>query len=224
MDNIASCIDHTELSPSAPFGRYTELTREAIANKFHSVCVNPFFIKLVSNLLKSHPEIAVCSVISFPFGLEDILSKCEEVDHALVHGATELDLVANISSLKSGDFKRYEDELRSIREESQGHVLKIILEVGLLTDTEIQKASEIAIKLNYNFLKTSTGVNIKLSFEETLKYSKMLVDLAEGSSTLVKASGGIKTLDQCRQLIDVGVKRIGTSSGVKIMEEFNGRS
>lgn len=222
MNNPSSYLDHTLLSATAPFGDYSAAVRDCKEYKFAGLCVNPFFVKLVSNLLynDSFCKTSIVSVISFPLGLEDILSKCEEVNHALVHGATELDLVANLSSIKSGDFKRYEDELRAVREESQGHILKIILEVGLLTELEIKKSSEIAINLGYNFLKTSTGVNIKLPFEETLRYSKMLIDITNGTRTMVKASGGISTLDQCNQLIDIGVKRIGSSNSVAIMQEL----
>jgi deoxyribose-phosphate aldolase len=224
MNTIPSYFDHTLLNASAPFGDYSSAVRDCKEYGFKGLCVNPFFVKLVSNLLKNDPfcKTNVVSVISFPLGLEDILSKCDEVDHALVHGATELDLVANLSSIKSGDYKRYEDELRAVREESQGHILKLILEVGLLSDSEIKKASEIAITLGYNFLKTSTGVNIKLPFEETLRYSKMLIDITNGTRCSVKASGGISTLDQCKQLIDIGVKRIGTSKSLSIMKELKG--
>ena len=223
MNTLPSYIDHTLLNASAPFGDYSAAVRDCKEFKFKGLCVNPFFVKLVSNLLHTDPfcKTSVVSVISFPLGLEDILSKCDEIDHAIVHGATELDLVANLSSIKSGDYKRYEDELQAVREESQGHILKLILEVGLLTDEEIKKASEIAIKLGYNFLKTSTGVNVRLPFEETFRYSKMLVEITNGTRTEVKASGGISSLDQCRKLIDIGVKRIGTSQAVKIMEELN---
>jgi len=222
MNTLPNYIDHTLLNASAPFGDYSAAVRDCKEFKFRGLCVNPFFVKLVSNLLRTDPfcKTSVVSVISFPLGLEDILSKCGEVDHAIVHGATELDLVANLSSIKSGDFKRYEDELQAVREESQGHILKLILEVGLLTDLEIKKASEIAIKLGYNFLKTSTGVNIKLPFEDTFRYSKMLVEISNGTHTDVKASGGISTLEQCKRLIDIGVKRIGTSKSLSIMAEL----
>jgi deoxyribose-phosphate aldolase len=221
---INRLIDHTELRPEQPFGRYTELCREAIFYKFSSVCINSFFIPLVYNILKNHPEngINVCSVIGFPFGTNDINSKCVEVHQAVGYGASELDVVVNISAVKTGDYKRVEDELSMLREASQGKVLKLILEVGVLTTYEIQRISEIAIALNYNYLKTSTGVNVKLPFEETLKYSKILVELTKNTALFVKASGGIKTLDQCRQLIDCGVKRIGTSNGVAIMQELQG--
>ena len=224
MNSLPSYLEHTRLDASAPFGDYTIAVRDCVEFKFASLVVNPFFVKLVSNLLHNHPfcKTNVASVISFPLGLEDILSKREEAVHALANGAQELDLVINISATKSEDFKRVADEIRAIREESQGHILKIILEVGLLSDIEIKKVAEISIAEGCNFLKTSTGINIKLPFEETLRYSKMLVDISNGTRTEVKASGGISTLDQCKQLIDIGVKRIGTSKAVEIMQELQG--
>jgi deoxyribose-phosphate aldolase len=219
--DIAKYLDHTLLKPDAPFGDYTAAVRDCVKYNFAGLCVNPFFVKLVNNLLQNHPECStkIASVISFPLGLEDILSKREEVSHALLHGAKELDLVVNISSIKSGDYKRVADELREVREESQGAILKVILEVGLLTTEEIEKTTRICIDERVNYIKTSTGVNIKLPFEETLKYSKLLVDLTTGASVKVKASGGIKELNQVKQLIDIGVHRIGTSNSIKIMEE-----
>jgi deoxyribose-phosphate aldolase len=224
MNSLPTYIDHTQLNASAPFGDYTIAVRDCIQYKFASLVVNPFFVQLTSKLLRNEPfcKTNVCSVISFPLGLEDILSKREEAIHALAHGAEELDLVVNISAVKSQDFKRVADEIRSVREESQGHILKVILEVGLLTDLEIKKVSEICITERCDFLKTSTGVNIKLPFEETLRYSKMLVDISNGTRISVKASGGISTLDQCKQLIDIGVKRIGTSKSIQIMNELKG--
>ena len=224
MNTLPSYIDHTLLSPSAPFGDYSAAVRDCVEYKFTSLCVNPFFIKLVSKLLHTHPfnKTVACSVISFPLGLEDVLSKREEAVHALANGAQELDLVLNISATKSGDFKRVADEIRAVREESQGYILKIILEVGLLTDLEIKKVSEIVIDEKCDYLKTSTGVNIKLPFEETLRYSKMLVDISNGTRCSVKASGGISTLEQCKKLIDIGVKRIGTSKSLNIMQELRG--
>ena len=223
MDNIASCIDHTLLDPSAPFGRYTELCREAIKYKFKSVCVNPFFVPLINKLLEVHPKIGIASVISFPFGLENILSKCEEINNVIAHGATELDIVANLSSIKSGDFKRFEDEIRAIREVSEGHTLKVILEVGLLTDDEIKHSVDICCQHYVSFVKTSTGYLAKLTPQETARYVKLMVDCTKDSITKVKASGGIKTLDDLNLMIEAGATRIGTSSGVKIMEEFNAR-
>lgn len=224
MNTLPSYIDHTLLSASAPFGDYSAAVRDCKEYKFAALCVNPFFVQLTSKLLRNEPfcKTNVCSVISFPLGLEDVLSKREEAVHALAHGAEELDLVINISATKSGDFKRVADEIRAVREESQGHVLKIILEVGLLSDTEIKRVSEISITEGCNFLKTSTGVNVKLSFEETLRYSKMLIDISNGTPCSVKASGGISTLDQCKRLIDIGVKRIGTSKSIQIMQELRG--
>lgn len=229
MINPSSIIDQTLLRPDSVFGDYTVLVRQTVQNSFKTICINPFFIPLVSNLLKNHPTCPtkICSVISFPFGLNDIHSKCEEVNYAIAHGAKELDLVANLSSIKTHDFKRFEDELKAIKEESQGYTLKVILECGLLTDDEIRWAADKLVLTHCEFAKTSTGINCKLDPEKTAYYVKLLKDHLNGSKVLVKASGGIKTLEHFNLMISAGADRIGTSSGVEIVKEFyeknNGR-
>jgi len=215
-------IDHTLLDPSAPFGKYTELVRDAVKYEFFAVCINPFFVPLVHNLFKNHPECTtkICSVISFPFGLEDLRSKCEEANYVIAHGASELDLVANLSSIKSGDWKRFSDELHFVREEAQEQTLKIILEVGLLTDDEIKKACDISVENKFNFVKTSTGYLAKLLPEQTARYVKLMAECVKGSLTAVKASGGIKTLADLNLMTENGATRVGTSNSINIMQEL----
>jgi deoxyribose-phosphate aldolase len=221
MDNIASIIDQTLLRPDSVFGDYTVLVRQAVKNSFATVCINPFFVPLVNNILKNHPQCPtkICSVISFPFGLNDIHSKCEEIDYVIAHGAKELDLVANLSAIKTHDFKRFEDELRAVKEESQGYVLKVILETGLLTDDEIRWAADCLVSTHCNFAKTSTGINCKLEPAKTASHVKLLKEHLLGTPVLVKASGGIKTLEHFNLMVEAGADRIGTSSGVEILEE-----
>jgi deoxyribose-phosphate aldolase len=223
MDDIANKIDHTLLKPDSVFGDYTVLTRQTVEYSFKTVCVNPFFVPLVNNLLKNHPECAtsICSVISFPFGLNDIHSKCEEVNYVISHGAKEIDLVANLSSIRSHDFKRFEDELRAVREESQGYVFKVILETGLLTEAEIRLAADCLVKTRCNFAKTSTGINCRLEPEVTASHVRLLSAHLKDSGVLVKASGGIKTLADARLMLDAGASRIGTSNSVVIMQQLN---
>jgi deoxyribose-phosphate aldolase len=225
MDNIAGLIDHTLLKPEAPLGSYTQLVREAIEFKFSSVCVNPFHVPLVSNLLNTHPEVKVqtCSVIAFPFGVSDIHTKSLEIERAISKGAHELDVVINLSLIKTGDWKHLKEELVELREASDHHILKIILEVGLLTNDEIKTSSFICLDSNVDFLKTSTGVNIKLEPAKTAEYVALLKTFTNGTRAKVKASGGIKTLADCELMIQAGASRIGTSNGVAIMKELNGR-
>jgi len=215
-------IDHTLLKPEAPLGSYTDLVREALEYKFASVCVNPFVVPLVFNRLNAHPEAKVqtCSVISFPFGASDIHTKSLEIERAISKGAHELDVVINLSLVKTGDWKRLKEELAELREASDHHILKIILEVGLLTVDEIKTSSLICLENNVDFLKTSTGVNVKLEPAKTAEYVALLKDLTNGTRAQVKASGGIRTLADCELMIAAGATRIGSSNSVAIMQEL----
>jgi deoxyribose-phosphate aldolase len=221
MNSIAGMIDHTLLKPEAPLGKYTELCREAVEYKFYSVCVNSFHVPLVSSLLNAHPlsKVQTCSVIAFPFGESDIHTKSLEIERAISKGAHELDVVINLSLVKTGEWKRLKEELTEIREASEHHILKIILEVGLLTNEEIIETSKICLVNNVDFLKTSTGVNVKLEPAKTAEYVALLKSLTDGTRCQVKASGGIKTLADVRLMIDAGASRIGTSNSVAIMQE-----
>src|ERR1039458_9930387 len=218
MDSIAGMIDHTLLRPEAPLGKYTELCRDAVEYQFASVCVNSFHVPLVSNLLNAHPlsKVKTCSVIAFPFGESDIHTKSLEIERAIAKGAHELDVVINLSLVKTGEWKRLKEELTEIREASEHHILKIILEVGLLTNEEIIETSKICLSNNVDFLKTSTGVSVKLEPVKTAEYVALLKSLTDGTRCQVKASGGIKILADVRLMIAAGASRIGTSNSVAI--------
>ena len=222
---LPSMIDHTLLKPQLPLGSYTQLCREALENNFASVCVNSFHVPLVSNLLNAHPEskVKTCSVIAFPFGLSDIHTKSLEIERAISKGAHEVDVVINLSLVKTGEWKRLKEEMIEIREASDHHILKMILEVGLLTDEEIKHASMICLEHNVDFLKTSTGINVELAPAKTAEYVAMLKRFTDGTRAQVKASGFIRTLADCELMLAAGATRIGTSGAVKIMKELSGR-
>jgi len=222
---IAKFIDHTELKPDSPYGRYTELCREALKYEFQSVCVNSFYVPLVKHFLLGFGhtnKIKVCSVVGFPFGSSSLLSKVVEAGDASANGADEIDVVINIGALKTQAYKRVQDELRSLRDIVKDKTLKVILEVGLLSSEEVKAACDICIETKCNYVKTSTGVNVKLTGEDTIGHVKLLKDCVQGTSVKVKASGGIKTLETVKTLLSLGVDRIGTSSSVKIMNELRG--
>ncbi len=224
MDNIAGMIDHTLLAPDAPLGRYTEICREAFEYGFASVCVNSFHVPLVSNLLNSKPlsKVQTCSVIGFPFGATDIHTKSLEIERAISKGANELDAVINVSLVKTGDWKRLKDELAEIREASERHVLKLILEVAALTDDEIKHCCDLAMEANLDYVKTSTGFFKKeLTPTETARYVKLMKDSVSGSRVKVKASGWIRTLADFNLVVAAGASRVGCSRSVDIIKEFN---
>lgn len=222
MNTLPSYIDSTLLRPEAPLGQYTQLVRDAIEFQAFSVCVNSFHIPLVSSLLNSHPlsKVRTCSTIAFPFGTEDLQTKVNEIDRAIAKGAVELDVVINLSLVKTAEWKRLNDELKAIREASDHYILKIILECGMLTDEEIKTTSKICLENQVNFLKTSTGFNCKLEPQKTAEYVALLKDLTNGTRCAVKASGGISDLKACRLMIEAGASRIGTSKAKEIMQEL----
>jgi deoxyribose-phosphate aldolase len=196
MENIANYIDHTLLKPDSEYGRYTELCREAQEYGFHSVCVNPFYVPLVTSLLKEGnlKGIKVCAVNGFPFGAHSTITKVLEASDAISNGATEIDTVINIGALKSNNLGRLKSELWALRDITRNRELKVILEVGLLTETEVKRACELCIETHCDFVKTSTGFNIKNTAEDTIRHSKLLLDCVKGTEVKVKASSGIKEL------------------------------
>jgi len=223
---LPSMLDLTLVNPMSPLGAYTELVRAAAKYNFATICVNSFHVPLISSLLNAHPEITTktCSVIAFPFGATDIHTKSLEIERAISKGAHELDVVINISLVKTGDWKRLREELAEIREASDHHILKMILEVGLLTDEEIKTSARICLENNADFLKTSTGINIEVAPTKTAEYVHMLKKLTDGTRAQVKASGFIKTLADCELMLQAGATRIGASNAVGIMEELTIRT
>jgi deoxyribose-phosphate aldolase len=222
MNTLAGMIDHTLLKPESLYGEYTILVRQAIEYQFKSVCVNSFFVPLISGLINTHPysNVNICSVIGFPHGLSDIHTKSLEIERALSKGANEIDAVINISAVKSHDWKRVKDELVELREASDKHIFKIILEVAALSDDEIKKCCELAVESNLDFVKTSTGFFKELKPIETARYVKLMKECVNGSRVRVKASGWIRTLADCQLVIEAGASRIGCSRSVDIMKEL----
>lgn len=229
--NINKIIDHTLLKPDTPLGEYTQLVRDAIKYKISTLVVSSFHTPLVSNLLHSYIhtdmnlDIKVATTIGFPSGICNIESKVEEMKQAFNDGAVEFDTVINLSAVKTGDWLRVQHELEALRAavpdwlDKFHPILKVILEVGLLTEYEIKKSAELCIETNCDFLKTSTGFNTKLPIEKTAEYVRMLKEFSKGSKIKVKASGGIKTLRDFNLVLEAGADRIGTSNGVQILEE-----
>lgn len=228
---INQLIDHTELQPNKPLGRFTELVREAIFHKFHSVCVSSFHTPLVANLLHSYVHtdmninIAVATTIGFPHGNSSIQAKVAEMQQAFNDGATEFDFCVNTGLIKTGEWKRTKDEFLALRNaihttEKFHPILKVILEVGLLEDDEIKRACDIAVASEIDFVKTSSGFLAKLEPKQTARYVKLMADQVKGTGVLVKASGGIKTLNDANLMIENGASRIGTSNSISILDEY----
>ena len=207
-------IDHTNLKNTATLKDIEKLCDEAIKYKFSSVCVYPYYVPLVSKLLKD-TGVDTCTVIGFPSGESTKEVKVFEAINAVENGADEIDMVINISALKNKDYDYVKDEIEEIRDSIDGKVLKVIIETCLLTRDEIIKMTEICNETFVNYIKTSTGFSEYGARVEDVK----LINEHKNEVLEIKASGGIRDLKTMESMINVGATRIGTSSGVKIMNE-----
>lgn len=213
---IASLIDHTLLRPEATQSQITELCEEAREYGFAAVCVNPTNVKLAAQLLKGSP-VAVCSVVGFPLGATLPEVKDYEAQRALKHGATEIDMVINIGALKSEDHELVEQDIAAVTRTCHdiGAICKVIIEAALLTEEEKVTACQLVQKAGADYVKTSTGFGPGGATVEDVALMRRVVDPSIG----IKAAGGIRTLETAKEMIEAGATRIGTSSGVKIVQE-----
>jgi len=215
----ASLIDHTLLKPDASQTEIKRLCEEAAQYHFASVCVNPTWVRACSCHLQGS-GVPVCTVIGFPLGATLADVKAYEARRAIMDGAREVDMVINVGALKSGDDCLVEHDIRSVVEVAHEYdvTCKVIIETALLTDDEKVRACQAAKNAGADFVKTSTGFS---------KGGATVADIAlmrrtVGAGLGVKASGGVKGLDDARALVEAGATRIGASVGVKIAQEAAG--
>ena len=215
----ASLIDHTLLKPEATDEDIRVLCEEAARYRFASVCVNPTWVRAAACNLQGS-GVPVCTVIGFPLGatLSDV--KAYEARRAIFDGAREVDMVINVGALKSGDDCLVEHDIHSVVEVAHEYnvTCKVIIETALLTDDEKVRACQAAKRAGADFVKTSTGFS---------KGGATVADIAlmrrtVGADLGVKASGGVKGLDDARKMVAAGATRIGASVGVKIAQEAAG--
>lgn len=217
--DIAEYIDHTLLKPDASFSDIQKLVAEAIEYKFFSVCVNPCFVATCAELLKG-TSVKVCTVIGFPLGATSTAVKAFETKKAIDDGADEIDMVINIGALKSKKFLLVEDDISEVVKAANDKVVKVIIETALLTDEEIVKASQLSEEAGAHFVKTSTGFNGPGATLEGVK----LMGSAITNKMRIKASGGIRDYETAMKFIAAGASRLGTSSGVSIVNHQKGTS
>lgn len=211
---IASIIDHTLLKPNATKNDIIKLCEEAKKYRFFSVCVNPWYVKFVSKLLEN-TKIKVSTVVGFPLGANTTEVKVFEAKKALEDGADEIDMVINITALKSSEYDLVLKDIEAVRDITTGKVLKVIIETAYLTTEEKIKVCELAKEAKVDFVKTSTGFAPSGATVEDVTLVKKIV----GDGIGVKASGGIRTLQDVINMLEAGATRIGTSSSVEIIEE-----
>lgn len=201
-------IDNTLLKPEATKQDIIDLCLISKENDFFSVCLNPYWIKLAKQLLVES-DVKVCSVIGFPLGANSIESKLFETKQALLDGADEIDMVMNIGLFKMNEDDLVLDEINQIKSLMPNKVLKVIVETCLLSKEEISRVSNLILKSNADFIKTSTGFSSGGATIEDISLIKSIVE----DNKLIKASGGIKTKDDFTAMIAAGANRIGTSKG-----------
>jgi deoxyribose-phosphate aldolase len=214
---IASCIEHTNLSPTLTIGDIDRLVSEAIEHNFLGVCVPPFWVKRASREIGKE-KIALISVAGFPFGYGMTETKLDEISRAIDNGADEMDVVWNISSFKTGlPWTKIEIARCSLLTHDHQKLLKVIIETSYLSDPEIEEACKICADAGADFVKTSTGFAPGGATVEHIALMRKSLPQHVG----IKASGGIKTLSRAQALIEAGAQRIGTSSGVSIVKTIN---
>ncbi len=210
--DIAKIIDHTQLKPEATFDDIKKLCDEAKQFNFYSVCVNSFFVPFAKEQLKES-DVKIASVVGFPLGAMDTASKTFEAERAIRSGADEIDMVINIGALKSKEYKIVEEDIRSVVKAVSPHIVKVIIETCLLTDTEKIIACTIAASAGAQYVKTSTGFNKKGATVEDVKLMRSVV----GKNVGVKAAGGIHTFEDAVAMVKAGASRIGASRSIQIV-------
>lgn len=217
VETMAKAIDHTVLKPDAVPADLEIIANEAIANGFCAVCVNSCHVAEVGQHLKGS-DVHICTVVGFPLGAMHPKAKAFEAEIAVENGASEIDMVLNIGALKSVEFNVAEKDILGVRQAiGSGRVLKVIIETCLLTDEEKVSACKIAAWAGADFVKTSTGFSSGGATVEDVRLMKKTI----GDSMQVKASGGIKTWQEAADMLTAGATRIGTSSGVAILQNMS---
>ena len=209
---IAACIDHTLLDPGATradMDRWCEGAREL---GFATVCVHPAWVAYCARRLEGSP-VRVCSVVGFPSGAHRTDVKAFEAGCAVGDGASEIDVMIHLGALKGGDHDLVRDDLTAVVAAAHPAAVKVILETGRLSEDEKRTGARLAIEAGAAFVKTSTGFGGSGATLEDVRLLRAVVGPDRG----VKASGGIRTLEQAIAMLDAGATRLGTSAGVAIV-------
>ena len=212
---LAAMIDHTLLKATATQTQIEKLCREAIEHQFASVCVPPYYVSLVAILLAREEQVKCCTVIGFPLGYDDTTTKLFALQQAIQAGAEELDVVINVAAIKNGSWDYIENELMLLSRltKQSNKLLKIIFETCYLSDDEITRLATLCAKTGVDYVKTSTGFGTGGAQLHHIELMKRAVN----GKCRIKASGGIRTWEEARAMIDAGVHRIGASAGVEIL-------
>ncbi|MBN3490381.1 deoxyribose-phosphate aldolase [Acholeplasma equirhinis] len=219
--NLNQYIDHTKLGPTVSLAQIDQLIAEAIKYQFKSVCVSPVWVKYAKEKLAS-TNVLVCTVVGFPHGTSTTKVKIYETKEAVKDGADEIDMVVHVADVKAQNKKAISKEIKGIVKAAAGRTVKVIIETAYLEKKEITSVSKLAIKAGAHFVKTSTGYAPSGANVTDVKLMKKVV----GDAGEIKASGGIRSMEDAKAMIEAGATRLGTSSGVSLMEgeKINGNT
>lgn len=218
---IAKLIDHTNLKNNLNFFDIEKFCNEALEYNFYGVCVQPYYVPFVISFLKN-TIVRVISVVDFPYGSSSLKTKLSSTEDLVKIGLDEIDLVMNIPAFVNKEYKIVEEEISRVIElcRSNNVKLKVIIETGLLLPEEIVQATRMLCEIGVDFIKTSTGVVSRGATYEDIKVIKENLF----GNTKIKASGGIRTIEQVLKFAELGVARIGTSAGVQIIKELEAKN
>lgn len=212
IKKILSCVDHTLLAQDATWDEIKAILDDGIKYSCASCCIPASFVKQAKEYVGD--RVAVCTVIGFPNGYSTTATKCFETEDAVKNGADEIDMVINIGWLKDKKYDLLLDEIKAIKAACQGKILKVIIETCLLTDDEKIKMCEIVSRSGADFIKTSTG----FSTAGATRHDVQIFADNVASHLKIKAAGGISSLEDAEDFIQIGATRLGTSRIVKIVK------
>jgi len=207
-------IDHTLLKADATKEMIVKLCEEAKTYHFFSVCVNSYWVKTCADLLQDS-DVKVACVVGFPLGASTSEDKASEAARAISNGASEIDMVANIGAIKDHDYKTVTKDIAEVKAVCKDKILKVIIETCLLSDEEKVEAAKCVVSAKADFVKTSTGFSTGGATVADVALIKSTV----GDKALIKASGGVRSRADVKAMVKAGANRIGTSGGVKLMQE-----
>lgn len=209
---ILSHVDHTLLKATATWEQIKKIAEESIEYGTASICIPQCYLKRLNETYGD--KVNLCTVVGFPLGYNSTASKVEEIKTALADGANEIDMVVNIADVKNKDFKKVEDEIRTLKEACGDHILKVIIETCYLEEDEKIAMCHAVTNAKADYIKTSTGFGTAgATMEDILLFKKHI-----GPDVKMKAAGGIRSVQDMEDYLSVGVDRLGTSSAIKLIE------
>lgn len=206
---MLSYVDHTQLKAFATWEDIQELCEEAVEYKTASVCIPPCYI---SRVHEEFPTLNICTVVGFPLGYSVTEAKALETEKAIADGASEVDMVVNISDVKNGDYRKVEEEIAKLKQAAGKNILKVIIETCYLTEEEKIAMCKAVTEAGADYIKTSTGFGTAGATLEDIALFKKHI----GPDVKIKAAGGVRTLEDLRAYIEAGCSRVGASAAVKL--------